>query len=88
MDIIALLALIVSGAVFLYTIFKDSSDQNEELIERISTIETTIAVQESDISRIQSEQDKLKESIKNLEDGIHRLDIKIEKILTILDRDD
>ncbi|SAC41331.1 Uncharacterised protein [Enterobacter asburiae] len=55
-------------------------------IHRVSDIETTIAVQDSNITRLSDEQDKMKETLRNLEIQIHELDIKLERIITILEQ--
>lgn len=84
MELGTILALVISGCVFFYTIFRDNTKDTNELIVRVSDIETKLAVQESNMTRIVAEQDRMKETLKNLESQIHELDVKIEKIITIL----
>lgn len=86
MDIGTILALVISGCVFVYTIFRDNTKDTDDLLTRVSDIETKLAVQESSISRIDAEQDKMRDTLKNLETQIHDLDVKIEKIITILEQ--
>lgn len=86
MDIGTILALVISGSVFLYSIFRDNSKDTDELLTRVSDIETKQAVQESSILRIETDQDKMRDSLTKLESQIHDLDVKIEKIITILEQ--
>ncbi|ENA0599235.1 hypothetical protein [Raoultella terrigena] len=81
-----ILALVISGLVLIYTIFRDNTKDTNELLSRVSDIETTIAVQDSNITRLSDEQDKMKETLRNLEIQIHELDIKLERIITILEQ--
>ncbi|HCR5049413.1 TPA: hypothetical protein ONC24_002985 [Enterobacter kobei] len=81
-----ILALVISGLVLIYTIFRDNTKDTNDLLSRVSDIETTIAVQNSNITRLSDEQDKMKETLRNLEIQIHELDIKLERIITILEQ--
>lgn len=81
-----ILALVISGLVLIYTIFRDNTKDTNDLLSRVSDIETTIAVQDSNITRLSDEQDKVKETLRNLEIQIHELDIKLERIITILEQ--
>lgn len=42
-----ILALVISGLVLIYTIFRDNTKDTNDLLSRVSDIETTIAVQDS-----------------------------------------
>ncbi|EOK3969082.1 MULTISPECIES: hypothetical protein [Enterobacteriaceae] len=86
MDIGTILALVISGCVFVYTIFRDNTKDTDDLLTRVSEIETKQAVQESSITRIETDQDKMRDSLSKLEAQIHDLDVKIEKIITILEQ--
>lgn len=86
MDIGTILALVISGCVFLYTIFRDNTKDTDDLLTRVSELETKQAVQESSIDRIESDQDKMRDSLAKLEAQIHDLDVKIERIITILEQ--
>ncbi|EOC0985554.1 hypothetical protein ACI08Q_003353, partial [Cronobacter sakazakii] len=80
------LALVISGLGVIYTIFRDNTKDTTDLLSRVSYLETTIAVQDSNITRLSDEQDKMKETLRNLEIQIHELDIKLERIITILEQ--
>ncbi|PAN92566.1 hypothetical protein CIW64_06090 [Enterobacter cloacae] len=86
MDIGTLFALVISGLGVLYSIFRDNTKDTADLLSRVSDLETTIAVQDSNITRLSDEQDKMKETLRNLEIQIHELDIKLERIITILEQ--
>ncbi|ABU77559.1 hypothetical protein UXP41_21035 [Enterobacter hormaechei] len=86
MDIGTLFALVISGLGVLYSIFRDNTKDTTDLLSRVSYLETTIAVQDSNITRLSDEQDKMKETLRNLEIQIHELDIKLERIITILEQ--
>ncbi|HED2752153.1 MULTISPECIES: hypothetical protein [Enterobacteriaceae] len=86
MDIGTLLALVISGLGVIYSIFRDNTKDTTDLLSRVSFLETTIAVQDSNILRLSDEQDKMKETLRNLEIQIHELDIKLERIITILEQ--
>ena len=81
-----ILALVISGLVLIYTIFRDNTKDTNDLLSRVSDIETILAVQDSNITRLSDEQDKMKETLRNLEIQIHELDIKLERIITILEQ--
>ena len=81
-----ILALAISGLGVLYTIFRDNTKDTNDLLSRVSDLETTIAVQDSNITRLSDEQDMMKETLRNLEIQIHELDIKLERIITILEQ--
>ncbi|ELY4636118.1 hypothetical protein SM006_004112, partial [Cronobacter sakazakii] len=81
-----LFALVISGLGVLYSIFRDNTKDTTDLLSRVSYLETTIAVQDSNITRLSDEQDKMKETLRNLEIQIHELDIKLERIITILEQ--
>lgn len=50
-----ILALVISGLVLIYTIFRDNTKDTNDLLSRVSDIETTIAVQDSNITRLSDE---------------------------------
>lgn len=84
MDIGTILALLLSGCVFLYTVFRDNTKETDDLLARVAKLETTIAVQNISITKIEADQDKMRDVLSKLETQIHDLDVKIEKLITIL----
>ena len=86
MDIGTILALVISDCVLLYTIFRDNTKDTDGLLTRVSELETKQAVQESSMVRIEADQNKMRDALTKLENQIHDLDVKIEKIITILEQ--
>ncbi|WP_044177685.1 hypothetical protein [Phytobacter massiliensis] len=85
MGLESIIALVISGVALIWTIFRDKSGDNDELINRISMLEGKVSNQASDIDRLERGQDELEKSMASLQEQIHKLDIKIERILTILE---
>ncbi|EKS6399149.1 hypothetical protein NM886_004863, partial [Enterobacter hormaechei] len=50
----------------------------------ISTVETKVALMDQSLTSLEQEQDQMKKTLKNLEDSVHMLDIKIERVITML----
>ena len=86
MDLGTIIAIIISGCTIAYSIFRDNTKDTDYLKVRVASIETEFAVQRSSIIRLEADQDKMQESLQKLEDQIHDLDIKVEKILTLLQK--
>ncbi|HDR2793846.1 TPA: hypothetical protein QCK11_004733 [Enterobacter asburiae] len=86
MDIVTILSLVISTLVFLYAIFRDNTSDTEELKERVSVLETNMAVQGTLIERVSDEVNVHKNTLKALADQMHELDIKLERVLTILEK--
>ena len=78
-------SLIVAVLVLLWTVYRDSSSDNTVLESRINGVETKVVLMEQSLVALEQEQDQMKSTLKNLENGLHELDLKIERILTILD---
>lgn len=87
MDIVALIAMIVSFGALVYAIFRDSSSDSSDLIDRVGAIETKVAVHQTKIDAIEDELDKVQISLTNLEKQMNEMNLKIERILTILEKE-
>jgi len=85
MDIWTIAACIVAGLSFVWTIYRDRSSDTQDLQKRVSTIETKIVLAESSIERLEAEQDEMKKMLKNLENQTNQMNLKLERILTILE---
>jgi len=85
MGLESIIALIISGVALIWTIFRDKSGDNDELIIRLTDLETRVSTQEISISRLEKGHDELEDTIRKIQDQIHKLDLKIERILTILE---
>lgn len=86
MDIWTILTVIFAGGALFWSIFRDKSGDNKELTGRVSSLESKVLLQESTLDRLEEEQDEMKKALKSLEGQIHELDLKIERILTILEK--
>ncbi|MFG0515370.1 hypothetical protein [Kluyvera intermedia] len=81
-----LIAICIAGLGFLWTMFRDKSGDMEEILERISSLEGKVQNHSTDISRLEKGQDELEDGLRSLQDQIHKMDLKIERILTILEK--
>lgn len=85
MDILTIGSLIVSALVLCLTVYRDFTSDSDELDARISTVETKVALMDQSLTSLEQEQDQMKKTLKNLEDSVHMLDIKIERVITMLE---
>ncbi len=85
MELGTIIALLIAGAGFLWTLYRDKSDDTEELLKRMNVVESNYNLLENRISSIEDEQDEMKEALKTMNDQIHKMDVKIERILAILE---
>ncbi|ELY6084886.1 hypothetical protein SNO26_004146 [Cronobacter sakazakii] len=77
--------MIVSALVLCWTVYRDFTSDSDELDARISTVETKVALMDQSLTSLEQEQDQMKKTLKNLEDSVHMLDIKIERVITMLE---
>ena len=68
-----------------WTVYRDFISDSDELDARISTVETKVALMDQSLTSLEQEQDQMKKTLKNLEDSVHMLDIKIERVITMLE---
>jgi len=68
-----------------WTVYRDFTSDSDELDARISTVETRVALMDQSLTSLEQEQDQMKKTLKNLEDSVHMLDIKIERVITMLE---
>lgn len=80
------LAIIIAGVGFLWTVFRDKSQDVDDINERITVLESKVETHSTEISRLEKGQDELEDSLRSLQDQIHKMDLKIERILTILEK--
>ncbi|EMN5860212.1 hypothetical protein RJ495_005107 [Pluralibacter gergoviae] len=85
MGFIEILTVGISLAALLWSIYRDRSDDMDEVIDRIVKLESTSTIHTSDITRLEKKQDEFSETVEKLQAQIHQLDLKIERILTILE---
>lgn len=85
MELGTIIALVIAGLTFIWTLYRDKSGDTEQLMGRVGHIETKVLLAESTIERLEAEQNEMKKTLKNLESQINQLNLKVEKILTILE---
>ncbi|WP_313104238.1 hypothetical protein [Pseudescherichia vulneris] len=87
MEIATIIALVIAGLTFIWTLYRDKSGDTEQLMGRVGHIETKVLLTESNISRLEAEQDEMKKTLKSLEAQINQMNLKVERILTILEKE-
>lgn len=85
MELGTIIALVISGVSLLWTLYRDKSGDTDQLLDRVGQIETKVLLAESTIERLEAEQDEMKKTLKNLENQINQMNLKVERILTILE---
>ncbi|HFG3705979.1 TPA: hypothetical protein ACGGM7_000314 [Escherichia coli] len=80
-----LAAIIIAAIGFIWTVHRDKSSDNEDLYERISSLETKVDSHSTEILKLEAELGRLENNISKLQSQIHKMDLKIERILTILE---
>ena len=78
-------AILIAAAGFLWTVVRDKTKDIDSIVDRIATIEGKVMQHSTDIERLEREQGELEDSIQSLQEQIHKMDLKIERILTILE---
>lgn len=81
-----LFALLFSAGALLWTIYRDKSGDTDDLMDRVTSLESTVSGHTSDIARLNTGQSELESTIRNIQSQIHQMDLKIERILTILEQ--
>lgn len=85
MEMGVIISLIISGLCLLWTVYRDKSGDTSEILERVSQVETKVLLAESTIERLEAEQDEMKKMLRGLETQINQLNVKVERILAILE---
>ena len=78
-------AILIAAAGFLWTLFRDKSTDVQELYERIARLESSVDTLGTEFSRLEKQQGELEKTLDALQNQIHKLDLKIERIITILE---
>lgn len=82
----SILAVLIAGGGLIISIFRDNTTDIEKLSTRLATLETNSAHHTTDITRLEKRQEELGDSLQELRSQIHSLDVKVERILTILEQ--
>ncbi|CNH80664.1 Uncharacterised protein [Yersinia pekkanenii] len=83
---LATVAIVFSILSVLWTIFRDRKIDADGLNTRISNIESDYRVLQSTVKILNDDQEKTKETLKNLETSINSLNLKMERVITILEK--
>ncbi|MBW5842471.1 hypothetical protein H0I54_11670 [Yersinia kristensenii] len=83
---LATLALFFSVFGVLWGVYRDRKLDGDGLNLRINKIESDYRVLFSNVKTLGDEQEKTKTTLKNLETSINSLNIKMERVLTILEK--
>lgn len=81
-----ILAVLIAGAGLFISIFRDKTSEIEKLTARLAILETNSAHHTTDISKLEKKQEELGDSLQELRTQIHKLDVKVERILAILEQ--
>lgn len=82
----SILAVIVAGVGLIISIFRDKTNDIDKLSARLAILETNSAHHTTDITRLEKKQEELGDSLQELRTQIHKLDVKVERILAILEQ--
>lgn len=82
----SILAVLIAGVGLIISIFRDNTTDIEKLSTRLATLETNSTHHTTDITRLEKRQEELGDSLQELRSQIHSLDVKVERILTILEQ--
>ncbi|CRY67087.1 Uncharacterised protein [Yersinia kristensenii] len=83
---LATVAIVFSILAVIWTIFRDRKIDADDLIMRIGNIESDYRVLQSTVKILNDEQEKTKTTLKNLENAINNLNIKMERVITLLEK--
>ncbi|HDV6228931.1 hypothetical protein [Enterobacter bugandensis] len=79
-------ALLFSAGALLWTIYRDKSGDTDDLIDRVTSLESTVSGHTTDIARLNVDHEDLEATIRVIQKQIHQLDLKIERIIVILEQ--
>ncbi|MCC4525081.1 hypothetical protein [Enterobacter hormaechei] len=86
MDWYNFIAVLIAGISFLYTYLKGNSDEIDDIVSRLAHLEGVVDNTKKDIERLEQQQSDLDDAIDQMRVDIHKLDLKVERILAILEK--
>ncbi|KTQ51154.1 hypothetical protein NS29R_09570 [Enterobacter hormaechei subsp. xiangfangensis] len=86
MDWYNFIAVLIAGISFLYTYLKGNSDEIDDIVSRLAHLEGVVDNSKKDIDRLEQQQSDLDDAIDKMRVDIHKLDLKVERILAILEK--
>jgi hypothetical protein len=79
-------AVFIAAGGFLWSIFRDKTADVEEISSRLAKLESEMTHVKTDVARLEKGQDDLETSLKDLSSKIHIVDVKLERVLAILEK--
>ncbi|WP_049125326.1 hypothetical protein [Enterobacter hormaechei] len=86
MGIEVIFALLFSAGALLWTIYRDKSGDTDDLIDKVTSLESIVSGHTSDIARLNVDHEDLEANMRAIQNQIHQLDLKIVRIITILEQ--
>lgn len=83
---LASVAILFSILSVIWTIFRDNGIDSEGVNKRISIIEGDYRVLQSTVKTLSEEQQSMKVTLQKLETSINSLNLKMERVITILEK--
>lgn len=79
-------AVLIAAGGFLWSIFRDKTADVEDLSSRLAKMESELEHVKTDVARLEKGQDDLESSLKDLSSKILIVDVKLERVLAILEK--
>ncbi|CAM6603800.1 hypothetical protein ACRFZU_000525 [Escherichia coli] len=86
MGIEVIFALLFSAGALLWTIYRDKSGDTDDLIDKVTSLESIVSGHTTDIARLNVDHEDLEANMRAIQNQIHQLDLKIVRIITILEQ--
>ncbi|EFD1058376.1 hypothetical protein FEL34_22370 [Escherichia coli] len=81
-----IIAVIIALGAFIWNLIRDKSADFKTLESRLAKIESDLAHTKSDVERLEKGQDDLESALNDLRSQIHSMDLKIERVIAILEK--
>ncbi|EEY2495083.1 TPA: hypothetical protein H7W12_001242 [Escherichia coli] len=82
----SIIAVIIALGAFIWNIIRDKSADFKTFESRLAKIESDLVHTKSDVERLERGQDDLESALNDLRSQIHSMDLKIERVIAILEK--